>query len=165
MAEENYSLDLAEILQEERRQLSWIVEDMTALYNENSKMIDRIKNLNQEFEEFSTDKHENSYDDSLNDVDDFPDVRTEWLEREAELRGTLAGQLSQLCQDLSHLHHRGQHQPQHHSPHHRHLPQHMWGHLTRKWPPPSSAQPARVKKRKQPEKLLRWLERQMQGRI
>ena len=45
MADDFTSLDLAEMLQEERRQLSWIVEDMTALYMENSKIVQKIKNL------------------------------------------------------------------------------------------------------------------------
>ena len=116
-------------------------------------MMARIKKLNEELEEFSNENQENS-----DDVDDFPDVRTEWMEREAELRGTLACQLSQLSQDLSHLHHRGQRQPQHHSQHHRHLPRHLWGHQTRQWQPPSS--PA-SRKKKQPERLLRWLKRRM----
>ena len=158
MAADFDGLDLAEMLQEERRQLSWIVEDMAALYNENSNMIARIKNLSEELEEFSTDNLENSCDDSLEDLDDFPDVRTEWMEREAELRGTLACQLSQLCQDLSHLHHRGQQQPQHH----RHLPRHLWGHQTRQWQPPPS--PA-MRKTKQPERLLRWLKRRMPNHL
>ena len=117
------------MLQDERRQLTWIIEDMSVLYKENRAMIAKIKNLNEELEEFSEVRQENSYGDSIDDVDDFPDARTEWMEKEEELRVTLVNhQLSHLCQDLFHLHHHGQHQPQHHSPHDRHLPHHLWGH-------------------------------------
>ena len=164
MAEDFNGLDLAEMLQDERRQLSWIIEDMSVLYMENRQILAKIKTLNKELEEFSDDHQENSDDDSQEVIEKIHDVKTEWLGRENELRGTLACQLSLLYQDLSYLHHH-QKQPQYHSPDQHHLPRHLWGHLTRKWRPPSSAWPARATKRKHPQKLLRWLERQMPGWI
>ena len=82
MAADLDSLDLAEMLQEERRQLSWIVEDMTALYKENSKLVTKIRNLNEELEEFCIENQTNSYDDSRDeDFGDFPEVK-ECLARE-----------------------------------------------------------------------------------
>ena len=64
MAEDFNGLDLAEMLQDERRQLSWIIEDMSVLYMENRQILAKIKTLNEELEEFSDDHQENSDDDS-----------------------------------------------------------------------------------------------------
>ena len=104
MAEDFNGLDLAEMLQDERRQLSWIIEDMSVLYMENRQILAKIKTLNEELEEFSDDHQENSDDDSQEVIEKLHDVKTEWLGRENELRGTLACQLSLLYQDLSYLH-------------------------------------------------------------
>ena len=158
MAADLDSLDLAEMLQEERRQLSWIVEDMTALYMENSKIVAKIKNINEELEEFCIGTQENSYDDS-NDEDfgDFPDVKDAWLEREDVLRVQLVEQLQNLYQDVSSL----QQQQSHHG---CHVPRKLWGHVTQSWCPTSLA-PARARWRtgkiRRTEKLLRWIHRKM----
>ena len=156
MAAEFYSLDLAEILQEERRQLSWIIEDMTALYTENSKIVAKIKNLNEELEEFCIENQENSYDDS-NDEDfgDFPDVKDAWLEREDVLRGQLVEQLHHLYQDVSSL------QQQHRHHHGYHVARQLWGHVTQSWCPPPARARWRTGKFRQTEKLLRWIDRKM----
>jgi hypothetical protein len=127
-------LEFAELFQEESRQLFWIAKDISVL-NEN---------LNEELEEFSNKNKEHSYDDSLEYVEDFLDVKTEWLEREDELQGTLASQLSHLCQDFSYIHHLRQQQPQHHW-HGPHVPCQLWGHSTQRWHPPSTT-PARARK-------------------
>ena len=159
MADDFTSLDLAEMLQEERRQLSWIVEDMTALYMENSKIVEKIKNLNEELEEFSIETQENSYDDSDEEdfVDFLPDVKEVWVEREDVLRGQLVEQLQHLFQDVSSL----QLQQSHHG---CHVPRHLWDHASQSWCPPLSA-PARARwrtgKPRRTEKLLRWIHRRM----
>jgi regulator of replication initiation timing len=155
MAADLDSLDLAEMLQEERRQLSWIVEDMTALYMENSKIVAKIKNINEELEEFCIGTQENSYDDSNDDdFEDFPDVKDAWLEREDVLRVQLVEQLQNLYQDVSSL----QQQHRHHG---CHVPLQLWGHVTQSWCPPPARARWRTGKFRQTEKLLRWIDRKM----
>ena len=155
MAADLDSLDLAEMLQEERRQLSWIVEDMTALYKENSKLVTKIRNLNEELEEFCIENQTNSYDDSRDeDFGDFPDVKDAWLEREDVLRGQLVEQIHHLYQDVSSL----QQQHRHHG---SHVPRQLWGHVTRSWCPPPARARWRTGKPRRTEKLLRWIYRKM----
>ena len=45
------SLDDSQVFQEEVRELSWITEDISVLYKENSAMIEKIKTLNLGLEE------------------------------------------------------------------------------------------------------------------
>ena len=168
------SLDFVEVYQEESRQLSWLTEDLAVLYEENSLILKKIKKLNLGLENFE----ENSefYEDSIEDDDVTANAEEvleilhqeetsslemdAWLLRESHLRKQLMQQLLALSQDLSTL------QPQHHHlQHHRqnpHLSQHLWGHKTLQWRPPSSpASPTRARKLKQPERLLRWIMRRM----
>ena len=166
------SLDCKKLFQDEVNELSWITEDIAVLYEENSNILKKIKKLNMELE--NLDETPNFYEDSKeeDDVGAYAEEVLEvlhqeetisfqkdaWLLREDSLREQLVQQLQTLSQDLSSL------QPQHHHPpHHRHphLPRHLWGHLTRKWRPPSSAPTATARKTKQQKKLLRWLERKL----
>ena len=52
------------------------VKDISVLYMENRQIMAKIKTLNKELDEFSTETQLSSCDDSLEDVDEFPDVRT-----------------------------------------------------------------------------------------
>ena len=165
------SLDDSQLFQEALRDLSWITEDISVLYKENSAMIEKIKTLNLELEKSAEDQSvfcEDSNEDDVeaNAEDILEDLCQEeisslekdaWLFREDSLREQLVQQLHTLGQDLSTLQPQHHHLPHHHR--HPHLPRHLWGHLTRKWRPPSSALTARARKTKQPKKLLRWLER------
>ena len=144
------SLDDKQVFQEEMRELSWITEDISVLYKENSGMIEKIKKLNLELEEFIS--YEDTKDE-LEDNADFPDVKTMWLVKEEMLRATLVQQFGHLCQDVITLH-----QPGHG---HQDLPVHrqLWGHRTLQWHPPVSD------KTRRPGKLLRWILRRMPNQM
>jgi len=175
MVDDANSLDLAEMLQEERRHLSWIVEDMAVLYNENSLILQKIKTLNLELE--NLDEESKFYDDYIEDdaeaktdeevveylqqEDRLCQVKDGWFSREDQLRQSLLQQVLHLGQDLRLLHHQ-----QHH------LPRHMWGHATRLWrssqrssqssspphsPPPSSKATTQTRK----GKLRRWMRKRL----
>ena len=167
------SLDYKKLFQDEVNELSWITEDIAVLYEENSNILEKIKKLNIELE--NLDEIPKFYEDSEeeDDVEAFAEVvlellhqeetssfeKNSWLLREVHLREQLVQQLQTLSQDLSKL------QPQHHHlPCHRqdrHLSQHLWGHQSLQWRPPSPALLARARKTKQPGKLLRWIKRRM----
>ena len=167
------SLDFKEIFQEESRQLSWLSEDIAVLYNENSTLIENLKKLNLVLENMEVQPE--FYDDTIEEDDVGATakevlellhhentcslVKDTWLLREDYLRVQLVQQLQTLSQDLSTLQPQHHHPPHHHQ--HPHLPRYLWGHLSRKWWPPSSASTARARKRKKPERLLKWLERRM----
>jgi hypothetical protein len=162
------SLDFTQLFSEECRQLSAVSQDISVLYGQNSSLIARIKKLNLDLENFE----ENSefYEDSIEDDDVTANAEEvleilhqeetsslemdAWLLRESYLREQLMQQLLALSQDLSTL--QLQH---HHLQRHRqntHLSQHLWGHQTLQWCPPSSPTSlTRARKLKQPERLLR----------
>ena len=60
------SLDYREVFQEEVCELSWLSQDISALYQENSEIIGQIKVLNMELENFA--KQQEFYDDSSEDA-------------------------------------------------------------------------------------------------
>ena len=111
MVKEFNTLGIAEKLLDEKRQLFLSIKDISALFMENRQIMAKVKTLNEEWDEFSTETQESSCDDFLEVVDGFLDVRTEWMERET-CDSSLAAQ-PPFCQDLSQLHHRSQNQPQH----------------------------------------------------
>jgi len=164
-------LDFVEIYQEEARQLSWLAEDIAALYGENSNILQKIKKLNEDLEDFE--EKSEFYEESSDACEDEEDAaiegwRTEltslerdiWLQKEVYLRETLMQQLLSLSQDLSAL------QPQHRQRlhhHHKqpHLPRHLWGHQTLQWRPPSLALRSRKSKTRSQARLQRWIMRRM----
>jgi len=163
------SQDFNEIIQEESRQLSWITEDIAALYKENSTLVAKIKQLNEDLENFEVEPEfyeEASDDDACEDVATDDLWRTElnslerdiWLQKEVYLREQLMQQLLSLSQDISTLRHRHHHPPRHQHPH---LPRHLWGHQTLQWRPPSPALQNRARKTRKSERLLRWIQRKM----
>ena len=167
-------LDFIDNFQEEARQLSWLSEDIAVLFKENSALVENIKKLNLELENFE--EQTEFYDETLDEDDDCEyraaaDAhemwrtcqeelnsleRDIWLQKEVHLRERLVQQVLTLSQDLSTLQHQQQ-SLQHHC--HPHLPQHLWGHQTLQWP--SRASRSRPRKAKQPGRLLRWIERRM----
>ena len=170
------SLDLVETYQEESRQLSWLVEDIAVLYEENSSIVKKIMQLNLDLENLEnkpkfyeeTTKNDVCGDEvPANDDELWSACQTElsslerdiWLQKEIYLRERLMQQLLSLSQDISSL------QPQHyHRQHHQqpHLPRHLWGHQTVKWCPPSpAASPSRTRRTRGPERLRRWIMRRM----
>ena len=169
------SLDFVETYQEESRQLSWLVEDIAVLYEENSSIVKKIKELNMDLENLDKttfEFHEETIEDdaSVDGTAVYAEEvwRTElkslemdiWLQKEEYLRERLMQQLFTLSHDLSSL----QHQPQHHPPHppkQPHLPRHLWGHQTLQWHPPSPALLTRTRKTRQQQRLSRWLQKRM----
>jgi len=158
------SLDFVENFQEESRQLSSLSEDIAVLYRENSLLINNLKNLSLELENFED--QSKFYEDTTEDdvgtrVEEVWELLSQekdaWHCREDSLREQLGQQLQTLSQDLSTLHH------QHHHHQHSHLPRHLWGHQSLQWYPPSLASSTRARRMKQqrPERLLRWLQRRM----
>ena len=155
------SLDDSQQFQEEVKELSWITEDISVLYKENSAMIEKIRQLNEDLENFEFEE------ETFEDVEATDDLWREeltspekdiWLQKEGYLRGKLVQQLFTLSQDLFTL------QPQqHHPPHHlqHHLPRHLWGHQTFQWRPSSLASTTTARKTKQRGRLLRWLVKRM----
>ena len=164
------SLDFMESFEKESEQLSWLVEEISVLYEENSSIVQKIMKLNVDLENF-----EEFYEETMEEDDECEDravadahemwrtcqeelnslERDIWLQKELHLRERLVQQLLTLSQDISTL----QHQPHQH--HHRqpHLPQPLWGHQTLQWPPTASR--SRPRKAKQQGRLLRWIERRM----
>jgi len=160
--------------QEESQQLSWITADIAVLYEENSNIIKKIMQLNEDLENFE-EKPEEFYEEAFeDDVSEEVDTasadelwryelsrleRDIWLQKEVYLRERLMQQVLSLCQDLSVL------QPQHrHPPHHHqqpHLPRHLWGHQTLQWRPPSPASRCRTRKTRRQERLQRWIMKRM----
>ena len=177
------SLDDSELFQEALRELSWITEDVSVLYKENSTKIEKIKKLNEELEEFLNNQLENSYDDSHEDKANFTDAydvqeddttanadevwrkelnsleKDTWFQKEVYLREQLMQQLLSLSQDISTLQHRHL-QPLHHHMQ-PHLQRHLWGHQTLQWRPPSPASPTTARKTRRTERLMRWLRKRM----
>ena len=142
------SLDFVEIYQEEARQLSWLTADIAVLCEENSNLLQKIKEINEDLENFEeTSKfYEETFEDDASDDELWREELTSlerdiWVQKEVYLRERLMQQLLSLSQDLSSL------QPQHHHPpHHQqqpHLPRHLWGHQTLQWRPPSPASRSR----------------------
>ena len=60
-----HSLDYRKLFQEEIQELSWLSEDITALYQENSTILDKIRNLNKELE--NSEQQQEFYDDAFED--------------------------------------------------------------------------------------------------
>ena len=158
-----HSLDYR--IQEEESQLSWITADIAVLYEENSNILKKIKQFNEDLENFE-EKHE-FYEEPFEDVanasedelwrEELTSLEKDiWLQKEVYLREKLMKQLLSLSQNLSTQHRN--------SPHHHlqpHLPRHLWGHQTLQWHPPSPASPTTARKTRQPERLLRWLMKRM----
>jgi len=167
MVDDANSLDLAEMLQEERRHLSWIVEDMAVLYNENSLILQKIKTLNMELE--NLDEESKFYDDYIEDdaeaqtdeevlefsqqEDSFCQVKDVWLSKEDQLRESLMQQVLHLGQDLRLLCQKQQ----------QHLPRHLWGHATRLWSSSQQSSPpcSTGSKLTRKAKLLRWMNKKL----
>ena len=164
------SLDDQNLFQEEFRQFSWLSEDIAVLYEENRRVIEKIKSLNVEFEnlaevseceETSTrDPEDDAWDNLENE--DAVDEKNFWQAKEEAIRWILALQIRQLCADASschlplqslHLHQR------HNAPV---VPHHLWGHRTVRWRPQHNSQgSAARRKARRPGKLLKWLMKRM----
>jgi len=160
------SLDFVRIYQEESQQLSWLTADIAVLCEENSNLLQKIKEINEDLENFDDKSkfYEEPFEDNGSDDELWREELTSlerdiWLQKEVYLRKGLMQQLLSLSQDLSSL------QPQHHHPpHHQpqpHLPRHLWGHQTLQWCPPSPASRFRQSKTRRQERLRRWIFRRM----
>jgi len=168
MVNDEHDLDLAEMLQEERRHLSWIVEDMAALYKENSLILQRIKMMNTELENLDIEtkfcedsitdddaeaKTDNEVQDFLQPEDSFCQIKDVWLSKEDQLRESLMQQVLHLGQDLRLLCQKQQ----------QHLPRHLWGHATRLWSSSQQSSPpcSTGSKLTRKAKLLRWMNKKL----
>ena len=153
------SLDNRNLFQEELKELSWLTEDMAALYIENSSLIEKIKSLNLELDEFTVNENDDASDNAVEELttDDY-DEKVGWLSREDVIREQLVQQLIDLSQSLSDLW-KLPLQPQY-------LPcisRHMWGHTTlaRSPLPPRPRRASASPRRSRQEKLQRWLNKMM----
>ena len=163
------SLDDVNLYQEELKQLSWLSEEIFVLYEENRGMLERIKSINTELENFDEQpQFEDDSDDYVDENDDVArlsehyedDQMKFWLAKEEEIRWILSLQLRQLCQDVQLLPQQGQLELQHRHRRHAAVPRHLWGHQTVRWRPQQPAQTV-TRCARRSRKLLRWLARQM----
>ena len=157
------SLDLRRRFQEESYELSWLSQDISLLYEENRKVIEKIKSLNTELENFEhTEFKENSVDDADTFDESEDDEMQVWLAKEDAIRWILSLQVQQLCQDVSHLNQPGQPQLQHRQRQDAAVPRYLWGHQTVRWSHQHLSQgSAALKKARRTGKLLTWLQKRM----
>ena len=159
------SLDSSRRFQEEASELSWLCQDISDLYEDNRKVIEKIKSLNVELENLA---EQSKFEDTFTrdpDVDELENLENEeavdemnfWQAKEESIRWILALQIRRLCADVSscHLPKTSPTQLQHHRLHAAVVPRHLWGHRTARW---RHQQPSRRSAAHQRQgKLLRWL--------
>ena len=160
------SLDDEKLFQEEIRQLSWLSEDILVLYEENRTVIEKIKSLNAELEnfeqyEFKEDSVDENDDEDMFDEHEYDEMQI-WLAKEDAIRWILSLQVQQLCQDVHHLHQPGLTQLHHRRRQSAAVHRHLWGHRTVRWRPQHNSQgSAARRKARRPGKLLKWLMKRM----
>ena len=160
------SLDYSKLFQEETKELSWLTEDISVLYQENRTILHKIKILNSELEEFSGENQINFHEDAIEEdnVAAGLEEKNLWRLREDKLRGQIVQQVQQYVQGLQQLrlqpllHPQLQHQQQfnHCSP----VLRHLWGHQSLLWSPTSPPYPTSRRKTKF-VRLRRWLRKRM----